>query len=334
MSLRVVFFGSPEDAVPALVSLLDAGQNVAAVYTRPDREAGRSRRSRPTPVRVAAESRGLRVETPKSLRGEAARQGLAELMADIFVVVAYGRILPPEVLAVPRLGVVNIHPSLLPRHRGPSPVATAILEGDAETGVTLMLLDEGIDSGPLLAQSDPVRLDGSARAGELTARLFAMGAEMLPATLAGLAAGTLTPQPQDAAAVTVTRLIEKDDGRIDWSRSAVEIERMTRAFDPWPGAFTSLGGKNLKIIAAAVAPGGGDQAKQGGDAGAADEGAAPRGRDVAAPGTVTVRDRRLFAATGEGELELLTVQPEGSRPMTARDLINGAPGLHGALLGR
>lgn len=155
--MRLVFFGSPQDAVPALHLLLDAGHDVAAVYSRPDRGAGRSRQSRPTPVKAAAESRGLRVETPKGLRNAEVQQELAALGADIFVVVAYGRILPPEVLAIPRLGVVNIHPSLLPRHRGPSPVATTILEGDSQTGVTLMLLDEGIDSGPLLAQSNPDR---------------------------------------------------------------------------------------------------------------------------------------------------------------------------------
>ena len=305
--------------MPALFSLLDAGQNVAAVYTRPDREAGRSRRPRPTPVRVAAESRGLTVETPAGLRETRTRRKLAALEADIFVIVAYGRILPPEVLAIPRLGAVNIHPSLLPRHRGPSPVATAIFDGDAQVGVSMMLLDEGMDTGPLLEQSEPVRLDGSERAGELTARLFAIGAEMLPATLAGLEAGTLTPEPQDARVATVTRLIEKDDGRIDWSRGAVEIERMTRAFDPWPGAFTSLRGRLLKVIAARFALPDRDAARSVADGGT--------------PGAVSVRERRLFITTGDGELELLSVQPEGGKPVTARDLINGTPDLADAVLG-
>ena len=307
----MVFFGSPEDAVPALSAVIDAGHTVAAVYTRPDREAGRKRQPTPTPVRVAAEARGLRVETPAGLRGEEVQETLRSLNADVFIVAAYGRILPPEVLAMPRLGAVNIHPSLLPRYRGPSPVATAIRSGDAETGVSVMLLDEGMDSGPLLAQSSPVPLDGTERADELTARLFRMGAEMLPGVLDALEAGSLTPTPQDESRVTVTHLTEKEDGKIDWSMPAAEIERMTRAFYPWPGAFTSLAGKNLKALSAVVAR---------------------EGRS-GPPGTVSVREKKIFVATGDGELELLEVQPEGKRPMSARDFLNGTPGLDGAVLG-
>lgn len=308
----MVFFGSPEEAVPALENLLGSGHDVAAVYTRPDRRAGRSRQSRPTPVRVAAETRGLTVETPAGLREESVQKQLASLQADAFVVVAYGRILPPGVLAIPRLGTVNIHPSLLPRYRGPSPVSTAILNGDDETGVTLMLLDEGMDSGPLLAQSDPVRLSGHERTGELTARLFEIGAEMLPDVLTGLAEGSIEPQAQDESRVTITRLIEKKDGRIDWSKSADHIERMTRAFDPWPGAFTLLKGKNLKVVSAAVAD---------------------RPIPTSEQGMVTVSDKRIFVATGDGVLELLEVQPEGKRAMSARDFLNGYPDLHGTVLG-
>ncbi len=263
-------------------------------------------------MRVAAESRGITVETPRSLRDEAVQARLKEIGADIFVVVSYGRILPPEVLAIPRLDVLNIHPSLLPRHRGPSPVATALLEGDAQTGVTLMLLDEGMDSGPLLLQSEPVKLDGTERAGELTSRLFKIGAEMLPAAISELEGGRLKPKPQDESLVTITRLIEKADGQIDWSSDAAKIERMTRAFDPWPGAFTSLRDKNLKIISAEASdsPGAGTP-----------------------PGTIQVRGRRLFATTGDGELEILELQPEGKRPMSASDLINGMPDLDGVVLG-
>ena len=306
----MVFFGSPEEAVPALGAVIDAGHSVVAIYTRPDREAGRRRQPTPTPVRVAAEARGLRVETPAGLRGVGVQETMRSLAADVFIVAAYGRILPPEVLAMPRLGAVNIHPSLLPRYRGPSPVATAIRTGDAETGVSVMLLDEGMDSGPLLAQSPPIPLEGTERAGELTARLFRIGAEMLPGVLDALEAGTLEPTPQDESSVTVTRLIEKEDGNIDWSLPAVGIERMTRAYDPWPGAFTSLSGKNLKILSAVTV-----------------------GEGKPAPaGTVEVRERKIFVATGDGELELLQVQPEGKRPMQARDFLNGTPGLDGAVL--
>lgn len=313
MALKVVFFGSPGDAVPALEKVLAAGHEVVAVYTRPDRGAGRSRKIRPTPVKVAAEERGLHVETPAGLRNPKTQEQLRSFGADLFVVVAYGRILPPEVLAMPRLDVVNIHPSLLPRYRGPSPVPTAIFNGDSETGVTLMLLDEGMDSGPLLAQSEPVALTGDERSGDLTKRLFEIGAEMLPGVMAGLDDGSVTPTPQDESLVTMTRLVEKADGRIDWTRSAEEIERMTRAFDPWPGASTTLRGKGLKVIVARVS--------------ASDQ-------PEATPGTVRVHDRRVFVACGDGELELLEAQPEGRRPMSARDLINGMPDLDGAVLGR
>jgi methionyl-tRNA formyltransferase len=311
LPLNTVFFGSPEDAVPGLAAVIDAGHAVAAVYTRPDKEAGRKRQSTPTPVRVAAEARGLRVETPAGLRSAEVQETLRKLNADVFVVAAYGRILPPEVLAMPRLGAVNIHPSLLPRYRGPSPVATAIRNGDAATGVSVMLLDEGMDSGPLLAQSPPILLDGTERADELTARLFRIGAEMLPGVLDALEAGTLTPEPQDDSLVNVTRLIEKEDGNIDWSQRAVEIERMTRAYDPWPGAFSSLAGKNLKILSAVVAS---------------------EGKSAPA-GTVSIREKRIFVATVDGELELQQVQPGGKRPISARDFLNGTPGLDGAVLG-
>jgi methionyl-tRNA formyltransferase len=244
---------------------------------------------------------------------------LEQFAADAFVVVAYGRILPPDILAIPRLGVVNIHPSLLPRRRGPSPVAAAILEGDAQTGVTLMLLDEGMDSGPLLLQPSPVLLDGSERTGELTARLFEIGAQQLSSVLDMLDSGTITPRQQDESAATVTRLVEKADGEIDWSKPAIEIERMTRAYDPWPGAFTSLNGKGLKITGATLLSGA--------------DGVAAGGKSPV-PGTVSVRAHRLFVATGEGELEILQAQPEGRKPMSARDLLNGQPGLSGAVLGR
>ena len=310
--MRAVFFGSPDDAVPALDRLLKTGVDVAAVYTRPDRKAGRSRSPQPTPVRVVAEAKGLLVETPQGLRDSLIQERLMSLGADVFVVVAYGRILPPEVLAMPRLGVVNIHPSLLPLHRGPSPVSTAILNGDDATGVTVMLLDEGMDSGPLLMQSDPVVMSGVERTGELTKRLFEMGAEMLPGVLEGLENGTLVARPQDEERVTVTRLMKKQDGRIDWSAAAEHIERMTRAFDPWPGAFTSLKGKNLKILTAAI----GDQNQVEGQ-----------------PGLVTVAEKRLFVSTGEKSLELLELQAEGRRSMAVHDFLNGEPDLHGSVLG-
>lgn len=308
MALRVVFFGSPVEAVASLETLIQTGHDVAAVYTRPDERAGRSRKTQPTPVRAAAESLGLPIKTPKGLRGQDVQLALKGLEADLFVVVAYGRILPEEVLDLPRLGTVNIHPSLLPRYRGPSPVLAAILSGDSETGVSLMLLDEGMDTGPILAQSDPVPLKGGERTGELTSDLFELGAQMLTGVIEGLEDGSLKPQPQDENLASVTSLIKKKDGLIDWSRPAVYIERMTRAYDPWPGAFTSLRGKNLKIIEAGVFGDGGSGIPSG---------------------QVSVQERKIYVGTGEDLLELLQVQPEGKRVMTARDFLNGTPDLDG-----
>ena len=331
-----MFFGSPEEAVPALELVASSGHEIAAVYTRPDRPAGRSRKPRPTPVRSAAESLGMRVETPYSLRGEETQRELAACEADAFVVVAYGRFLPPEVLSMPRLGVVNIHPSLLPLYRGPSPVTTAILEGASQTGVTLMFLDEGMDTGPILQQlegasqtgvtlmfldegmdtgpilrqSDPVPLDGTEKSGELTEGLFRLGAEMLPGALNDLSSGSLLPEPQDDSQATVTRLIEKEDGRIDWSKSAIEIDRAVRAYDPWPGAFTMWDGKTLKILDTEPLAGGNG-----------------------APGSISVKDRHIYVSTGSGRLEIISLQLEGKRKAEARDFLNGNPGFDKAVLG-
>lgn len=322
--MKAVFFGSPAEAVPALRALLEAGHQVAAVYTRPDQPAGRSRRLQPTPVRAAAEALGLPVETPPGLRNAEAQHSLAALRAEVFIVAAYGRILPPDVLAMPRYGVVNIHPSLLPLYRGPSPVATAILEGAAQTGVSIMLLDEGMDTGPVLMRSAPVKLDGTERAGDLTARLFEVGAAMLDEALRGLEQETLKAAPQFDGLATVTRLIEKEDGRIEWGSLAAEIERAVRAFDPWPGTFTTWEGKTLKVLRAAV---------ESGETGLQAVGSAGRRQPQAKPGTVRVAGKRIFVTTGEGELELLSLQLEGRQPVTASDFLNGNPGVDGAVLG-
>lgn len=307
---RTVFFGSPAPAAESLRRLAASGLQIAAVYTRADRVAGRSRSAAPTPVKQAAEALGIPVRTPHSLRGADARAELAGLGAELFVVVAYGRLLPPPVLSMPGLGVVNVHPSLLPRYRGPSPVVTALLDGAPETGVTVMLLDEGMDTGPVLARSEPVRITPEDTGGALTGRLFAIGTDLLLATLPRWMAGQIVPEPQDDGAATVTRLIEKQDGALDFARGAEELERAVRAYDPWPGTFTRWNGRSLKILEAALVPGG-------------------AGR----PGTVVVEGDRLVVATGCGGLAVSRLQLEGRRGVTAAEFRRGYPAIEGAVLG-
>jgi methionyl-tRNA formyltransferase len=313
--MRIVFFGSPAEAADALDLLISAGHEIAAVYTQPDRKAGRGRVFTPTPVKKYASENDIPVFTPRSLRSneeESAR--LKEFETDAFVVVAYGRILPAEVLQIPPVGVVNIHPSLLPLYRGTSPVVTAILDGQTETGVTVMLLDEGMDTGPILAQSVPLQLTGRERGAELQARLFKEGAAMLPAVLDGLQDGSITPQPQDNARATVTRLIERADGKIDWSLPAEQIDRMIRAYDPWPGTFTSWDGKGLKVLNAEPAP-------------------VPADASPPAEGVVLENEGRVFVGCGSGTLELLQIQLEGRQAVAAADFLRGQPSFAGAALG-
>ncbi|MFW6174333.1 MAG: methionyl-tRNA formyltransferase [Chloroflexota bacterium] len=310
---KIVFFGSPAPAADCLRGLASAGHEVLAAYTQPDRVAGRSKNPVPTPVKTAAEELGIDARAPRSLREEKEQERLAALGADAFVVVAYGRILPPAVLDMPPLGVLNVHPSLLPRYRGPSPVVTAILEGASETGVTVMLLDEGMDTGPILAQSEPILITEEDTAGELTERLFRMGGDLLLETLSRWESGELAPQPQDDAQATVTRLIEKSDGELDFSRPAVELARAVRAFDPWPGTFTHWDGKLLKVLEARA-------------------GEAPEDAVRRRPGTVTGLGDRVLIAAGEGALSVTRLQLEGRKPVGAREFLSGFPRIDGQVL--
>lgn len=311
MPLTIVFFGSPPEAVESLSVLLTEGFEVVSVYTRPDRPAGRGNRMAPTAVKNWALERDLDIRTPDDLRSRDTLDHLASTHASIFVVAAYGRILPPAVLDIPRLGVVNIHPSLLPRYRGPSPVQTAILDGVSETGVTIMKLDEGMDTGMILRASGPEPLDGTERTGELMTRLFSLGAKMLPDVLVSLSNGQLTPVPQDDSLASVTRMVRRRDGAVDWRRPARHLERMMRAYDPWPGIFTTWHARTLKVLDTAVAEG--------------ERGEGP-------PGTVFQKDGRLAVSTGEGALELLRVQLQGRRGVDAPDFLRGHPEVVGAVL--
>lgn len=300
--MRVVFFGTPRFAVPTLERLAaDDRFQVALVVTQPDRPAGRGRRLETSAVAEAARARGLPLYQPPTLRAAAGRRPLAEVGADLYVVAAFGLIFGPKTLALPRLGCVNVHASLLPRYRGASPVAAAIAAGDAESGVTLMLMEAGLDTGPVLASvEEPIRPDDTT--GSLTERLALLGAELTIRALPRYAAGELAPQPQPPAGASLTRPLTKADGWLDWSRPAVELERLVRAMSPWPGAWTTFGEAGpLRIHAAAVA---------------ADDAGEP-------PGTLLVDHRRLRAACGRGTLELTTVQLAGGRPLPAAAFLAG-----------
>lgn len=298
--MRVLFLGSPELAVIPLEALAQAGYTIVGVVTQPDRPAGRRQELTPPPVKVAAERLGLPVLQPATLRDAAAVAQLAALQPTVGVVAAYGEILRQNVLAIPPLGYLNIHPSLLPRYRGPAPVTGAILAGDTLSGVSVMLLERGMDSGPLLAQQ-AVPLPADARAGAFTTEMFHLGSQLLLDVLPRYARGELVPQPQDHSRATITGIIKKQDGLIDWHLPAVQIERMVRAYDPWPGAYTFWQGQQLKVLEAHL----------------------HAATSTAAPGTILPERTHLLVACGSGVLELRTVQPASKRAMAGSAWRNG-----------
>lgn len=304
--------GTPDFAVPALNSLVDSEHEVIAVYTQPDKPSGRGQDLVYSPVKRKALSCGLPVLQPQSLRSKEEEENLVKLCPEIIVVAAYGLMLPRGILDTPSFGCINIHPSLLPRHRGPSPVAAAILAGDEITGVSMMLMDEGMDTGPILAQ-ERVSLSPQDTTGLLTADLSRIGAQLLMRTLPLWFQGHLKPNPQDNREATYSRIINKKDGEIDWRRSATELSRKVRAFQPWPGCFTFWQGKMLKVIGSVPLHG------QGGE-----------------PGRVVIINRTqgtdVGVQTGDGILGLRQIQLQGKRSMAAADFVRGQKGFIGALL--
>ena len=310
--MKAVFFGTPNYATLSIRALMQAEIDVPLVCTRPPQRAGRGRLRAPTPVAKFAEELGVPVITPDRLDADAVTE-ISSVEADVYVVVAYGRFIPSELLARPRLGVVNLHPSLLPKHRGPSPVATAILQGDSSTGVTVMLLDEGMDSGPIVMQSPPIEVSDSLRCDELTERLFDIGSGLLPEALRGLDSGLLEPVAQNDGLVSLTRLIKKEDGEIDWRVPAEQIVRMNRAYHPWPGTNTVWSGQPFKIV----------DVELGGLIENGSPGSVLRGDDG-----------EIFVVAGEGSsLRLRTVQAAGRRAMLAEDFALGRPDFIGSRLG-
>jgi len=299
--MDIVFMGTPQFAVPVLDALSAMDVSIVAVYTKPDKPQGRGLRVEVSPVKQWAVDHGVMVRQPPSFRQEAAVSELASLQPDVAVVAAYGRILPGQVLAIPPRGFVNIHPSMLPRYRGPSPVVTALLDGVESTGVSLMLLDEGMDTGPILAQrEEPVLPHDTAES--LTARLFLRGAELLRETLPPWLRGEVSPVPQDHSKATVTRMVQREDGEADWNLPAVELERRVRAYTPWPGLYTQWKGKQIKILDAIEASGNGEP-----------------GLVVPLEGTETP----CGVATGRGVLGIKRLLLEGKRPVPAAEFVQG-----------
>ena len=298
--LDLVFMGTPEFAATVLAGLIDAGHRVGAVYSQPPRPAGRGHKLQPSPVQLLGQSHGIPVRAPGTLRDPAAQAEFAALGADAAVVAAYGLILPASVLSAPRLGCLNVHASLLPRWRGAAPVQRAILAGDRETGVTIMQMEAGLDTGPMLLQ-ERVAIEPHVTGGALTARLAELGARLMIAALAGLAAGTLVARPQPEDGVTYAGKLRRDEAQLDWRRPAAVLERQVRAFDPWPGAFLTTQGERVRVLAAETAP--------------ADI--------VAVPGTVL--DARLSVACGSGVLRPLRLQRPGRTAQDSAALLRGFP---------
>ncbi|CZV79996.1 methionyl-tRNA formyltransferase [Enterobacter hormaechei] len=299
-SLRIIFAGTPDFAARHLDALLTSGHQIVGVFTQPDRPAGRGKKLMPGPVKVLAETHGLPVFQPASLRPEENQKLVADLNADVMVVVAYGLILPKAVLDMPRLGCVNVHGSLLPRWRGAAPIQRALWAGDAETGVTIMKMDVGLDTGDMLYKlACPITAEDTSAT--LYDKLADLGPQGLIETLQQLADNTATPEVQDEAQVTYAEKLSKEEARIDWSLSAAQLERCIRAFNPWPMSWLMIDEQPVKVWKASVI----------------------NGNASAEPGTIIDASKNgIQVATGEGVLNLESLQPAGKKAMSAQDLLN------------
>lgn len=310
--MKIVFFGTPAFSTEFLAALHgEDGFSIEAVVCQPDKPVGRKQILTPPETKVYALEHNIMVLQPESLKKPEAIEALQKLEADLFVVVAYGKIIPQSILDLPKLGCINVHPSLLPKYRGPSPIQSAILNQETETGVSIMMLDDKMDHGPILAQASMV-LNADETATSLRSKVVEIGSPLLVETIKKLAAGEIKPQPQDDEQATICKLFEKADGRIDWSKSAQEIYAQYRALIEWPGVFTlwedQTGEKTLKVHQMRIA----DQRLK--------------------PGEVRIDQKHLFVGTGTLAMELIDVQPENGSRMTAEAFIQGHKEIHGAIL--
>jgi methionyl-tRNA formyltransferase len=313
MVQKVVFMGTPDFAVPALEGLIKCGYQIAGVYTNPDKAKGRGQELSISAVKKVALENSLRIFQPATLKAPGEAQTLASMAPDLVVVAAYGQILPLEILKIPRYGCLNVHPSLLPKYRGPSPVSAAILAGDDITGVTIMLMDEGMDTGPVLAQ-EQVAILSEDTTGSLTQRLSKIGADLLLKTLKKWTEGAIKPVAQDNSEASYSKVLKKEDGEIDWTLSAEKIGRQVRAFQPWPGCYTYWKGKRLKVIR--VTPVLDIKAGQPG-----------RVREIQRDDGI-----KLGVDTGMGVVILETLQLEGKKAMAAQEFARGQRDFIGAVL--
>lgn len=294
--LRLAFMGTPDFAVPALLALHKAGHNIVAVYSQPPKPAGRGQQIKKTPVHITAEALGIDVRTPKTLRNTDEQKLFANLNLDIAVVAAYGLILPQAILDAPKKGCLNIHASLLPRWRGAAPIQRAILAGDTETGITIMQMDAGLDTGAmLLVEKTPIT--DATTAGSLHDTLMGIGGRLIVKALEDLTEGTIKPTPQPADGVTYAAKLTREDGRIDWSKSAIEIERQIRGLQPWPGCFFMLGDEAIKIMAAEI-------------------------REARGP-VGTLLDNQFTVACGQQALRLTKIQRAGKNPTDGASFLRG-----------
>jgi methionyl-tRNA formyltransferase len=301
----LVYMGTPAFAATILAGLIETGHHILAVYTQPPRPAGRGHRPQPSPVQLLAAQHRLVLRSPVSLRTAEAQAAFRELGADAAVVAAYGLILPRPILCAPRLRCLNLHASLLPRWRGAAPIQRALLAGDTETGITVMQMDEGLDTGPILLQQ-AMSIAPDATAAGLSPELAELGSRLILKALDGIADGTLVPRPQPQDGVTYARKIDREDGRLDWRRAATALERQVRALDPWPGVYFESpgrrgGGERVRVLAAIALP------REAGQA----------------PGTVL--DDNLSIACGDGAFRPLRLQRPGRAPLDAADFLRGFP---------
>lgn len=310
--MRIVFMGTPDFAVPSLEALLKSGETVVGVVTQPDRPKGRGRALTPSPVKLVCQREGLPVLQPVKMKDPAFLDALKNWQPDLIAVAAFGRILPPAILNLPSKGCVNVHASLLPKYRGAGPIQWAIINGERETGITTMLMDEGMDTGAILLQ-EAVPIEPDDTAGTLSAKLAQVGGRLLLETVRRLKAGTLAPRPQDHTQATLAPLLKKEDGLIDWTRPAVEIANRIRGLAPWPGAYTFAGEDRWKIWKAT--------AKDG-------------QTDKAFPGTIIgLAKEAILVSTGDGLLSITEIQPANSRRMTAAQFLAGHQLFPGQVLG-